>query len=149
MEPQLPKPQFTPEMNPTSPQTFQGGEAFTVPKAPEAVAPVEQGRETHEQVYDGPKGDPVSAQPSFTPPPLPVVDPLPPGTGDPTRQTDASNPTTAADEDIIEREWVEKAKKVVAENRNDPHAQDVAIGKLQADYLKKRYGKVIALPKEE
>jgi hypothetical protein len=66
-----------------------------------------------------------------------------------TTTQDDSNPSAAADEDLIEKEWVEKAKRVVAETRNDPHAQDLAVSRLQADYLKKRYGKAIALPKEE
>lgn len=119
---------------------------FTVP-TPEAVAPLEQGKETREAITDGPKGDPVMVQP-VTPPPLPTVGPAQTTSSDPVQQDDVS-PAVASDDDLIEREWVEKAKQVVAETRNDPHAQDVAVGKLQADYLKKRYGKVISLPKEE
>lgn len=121
---------------------------FTTIGALEAHAPVEQGRETRERMTDGPKGDPSSSQPVFTPPALPVIDQTQTQGGTAT-QDDGSTPATAANDDLIEREWVEKAKKVVAETRNDPHAQDIAIGRLQADYLKKRYGKIIALPKEE
>ena len=51
------------------------------------------------------------------------------------------NPTVAADEDLIEKEWVDKAKKIIADTRDDPHAREQEVGKLQADYLKKRYGK--------
>lgn len=144
----MPRPQFNPEVNPAQVPANKGGEAFTTIGAPEASAPVEQGRETHERMTDGPKGDPSSSQPVFTPPALPVIDQTQASVSAAT-QDDGSTPATAANDDLIEREWVEKAKKVVAETRNDPHAQDIAIGRLQADYLKKRYGKVIALPKEE
>jgi Txe/YoeB family toxin of Txe-Axe toxin-antitoxin module len=59
------------------------------------------------------------------------------------------NPHVAADEDLIEKEWVEKAKRVISETKNDPYAQEQAVSRLQADYLNKRYGKVIKLPSEE
>lgn len=146
MEPQLPKPQFSPETAPVQRPQFQGGETFSVQKGAETESPLEQGNETREALSDGPQGDPVGTQPVFTPPPMPVVD-----TTQSTVAATADNtagPATAADDDLIEREWVEKAKKVVAETRNDPHAQDLAIGRLQADYLKKRYGKTIQLPKD-
>ena len=54
-----------------------------------------------------------------------------------------SNPIVAADDDVIEREWVQKAKKIVSETKDDPYAQENEISKLQADYIKKRYGKEI------
>jgi hypothetical protein len=146
MEPQLPKPQFNPEAAPSVQPAVRSGEVFVAPKVPERAAPLEQGRETREVMTDGPKGDPSVAQP-FTPPPLPSVGPTQ-ATGT-TPVTDDVNPVAASDDDLIEKEWVEKAKQVVAETRNDPHAQDLAVSKLQADYLKKRYGKVIAVPKEE
>ena len=145
MEPQLPKPQFGPEITPAPQSINNGGERFVAPKIPEVAAPLEQGKETHEAMSDGPKGDPVAAQP-MAPPPLPTNGPSPGLTADPAH--DDTNPAVAADDDLIEKEWVEKAKQVVAETRSDPYAQDMAVGKLQADYLKKRYGKVISLPKE-
>lgn len=149
MEPQLPKPQFNQEARPQASPPAAGGEFFKAPPLPETRPVVEQGSETKEGLADGPKGDPAAAQPAFTPPPLPVIDPVQGSTTSPKDDHTASNPATAGDDDLIEQEWVEKAKKVVAENRDDPHAQDIAIGRLQADYLKKRYGKIIALPKEE
>ncbi len=51
----------------------------------------------------------------------------------------------AADDDVIEREWVDKAKKIVAQTKDDPYTQEKEVSKLQADYLKKRYGKEIKL----
>jgi hypothetical protein len=50
-------------------------------------------------------------------------------------------PIDAKDEDLIEREWVVKAKAIVQNTRADPYQQEEAISKLQREYLKKRYGK--------
>ncbi|MEI6228600.1 MAG: hypothetical protein WCP11_01065 [Candidatus Saccharibacteria bacterium] len=52
-------------------------------------------------------------------------------------------PLIAADDDLIEKEWVDKAKKIVTETQNDPYNREEQITKLQVDYLKKRYGKEI------
>lgn len=54
-----------------------------------------------------------------------------------------ANPTVASDEEVIEKEWVDKAKKIITQTKNDPYMQEKEVSKLQADYLKKRYGKDI------
>lgn len=51
----------------------------------------------------------------------------------------------ASDDDVIEKEWVNKAKQIVAQTRDDPHAQEREVSKLQADYMQKRFGKEIKL----
>ncbi|MGK2896770.1 MAG: hypothetical protein ACSLEY_04205 [Candidatus Saccharimonadales bacterium] len=51
------------------------------------------------------------------------------------------NPSAAADEDLIEKEWVDKAKQIISTTKQDPYRQEREVGRLQADYLKKRYGK--------
>ena len=143
MEPQLPTPQFGPEVTPQLPP--QHGEVFRVPPAGAETqrAPVEQGRETREVFQDVPS-DASAAQPPATPPPLPTITPVASPAVQQVQPVD-DNPIIAADDDLIEKEWVEKAKKVVAETKNDPYAQDQAIGRLQADYLQKRYGRTIKL----
>lgn len=55
-------------------------------------------------------------------------------------------PDEAADIDVIEKEWVDKAKQVIAETRTDPYKQVRALHALRADYMKKRYNKDIKLP---
>lgn len=50
---------------------------------------------------------------------------------------------TAADVDLIEKEWVDKAKKIIAETRDDPYRREREISKLQIEYVRKRYGRVI------
>ncbi|MFZ1812522.1 MAG: hypothetical protein WAU02_03330 [Candidatus Saccharimonadales bacterium] len=142
MEPILPSPYGAPEMGPV------------LPKAPEVQAP-RAPEQAMSQERPAPQEQRTSAGVGDTPPPLPVV-PLPAAaapaqqTGQPLASThDASNPLVAADEDLIEKEWVEKAKKVISETKHDPYAQEQAVSRLQADYLNKRYGKVIKVPQEE
>jgi hypothetical protein len=54
----------------------------------------------------------------------------------------ASNaPSLADDADLIEKEWVNKAKAIVEHTRNDPHQQSREMNYFKADYLKKRYNK--------
>ncbi len=59
--------------------------------------------------------------------------------------TDDGNPALADDVDVIEKEWVDRAKKIVSATRADPHRQEKEVSKLQADYLLKRYGKQVKL----
>lgn len=54
-------------------------------------------------------------------------------------------PAIADDADLIEKEWVEKAKEIVGHTRSDPHAQNKELNKMKADYMKKRYNKDIKL----
>jgi len=55
----------------------------------------------------------------------------------------STTPMTAADEDLIEKEWVDKAKEIIEQTRDDPHARTQKVNELQRDYLQKRYGKVV------
>jgi hypothetical protein len=71
---------------------------------------------------------------------------LQPTQADNTLATD--NPAIADDVDVIEKEWVEKAKQIVAKTRDDPHSQSKEINIFKHDYMKKRYGKEIKLPDE-
>ena len=57
----------------------------------------------------------------------------------------STNPHYADNVDVIEREWVTRAKQIVLETKNSPYQREVEVGKLQADYLQKRYGKQIKL----
>ncbi|HZP55689.1 MAG TPA: hypothetical protein VFB03_02885 [Candidatus Saccharimonadales bacterium] len=50
---------------------------------------------------------------------------------------------TAADADLIEKEWIERAKSIVAKTRDDPHLQKSEMSKAKADYIQKRYKKII------
>lgn len=71
---------------------------------------------------------------------------------DPTASVNADAPAiavghtaalTAQDTDLIEKEWVQKAKEIVAKTHGDPYTQNKEINKMKADYIKKRYNKDI------
>ena len=64
--------------------------------------------------------------------------------------TNATNsPVIADDVDVIEKEWVQKAKEIVTQTKDDPHKQSVELTKFKHDYMNKRYGKDIKLPDEQ
>lgn len=77
--------------------------------------------------------------------PAPVIAPVPTPTVDDPSVTTASvssdTPAMASDEDLIEKEWVDKAKKILAQTKDDPYRREQEVSKLQADYLRKRYGR--------
>jgi hypothetical protein len=60
--------------------------------------------------------------------------------------TVGKTPVVAEDRDDIEKEWVNKAKKIVEQTKADPFLQERAVSRLQADYMKKRFNKDVKLP---
>ena len=50
-------------------------------------------------------------------------------------------PAIAEDVDLIEKEWVNKAKNIVEQTRNNPTEQSKKLGEFKASYVKARYGK--------
>ena len=57
--------------------------------------------------------------------------------------TNVPQTLTADDSDLIEKEWVDKAKKILAETKDDPYRREQEISRLQTEYILKRYGRVI------
>lgn len=49
----------------------------------------------------------------------------------------------AEDADLIEKEWVDRAKAIVAKTQDDPHMQQEEISKVKAEYLQKRFKKTV------
>lgn len=140
MEPTLPSPHGSPEVRPP----------VLGPERGESVVPADtqtpERQESREQKASGDGSQPAAViAPQPAAPATPVIRDTPP-VANPV--VDDSSPATAADDDLIEKEWVEKAKQVIAENRNDPYMQERAVSRLQAAYLQKRYGKTIKLPEE-
>lgn len=84
--------------------------------------------------------------PASLPKPLTGDDQLQPEPKERQHQTGDVGPAVADDVDVIEKEWVDKAKSIVNEHKHDPYNQEKETSKLQADYLKKRYGKDVKLP---
>lgn len=127
MEPKLPTPEFKQEQYvvPASGPEVSGQQIESRPELR-----VESSHEASQV------GMPSGLPPVVIPPLVQVTNPV---------QTAApavdDNPLTAGDDDLIEREWVDKAKKIIATTKDDPHQREVQIAKLQVDYLRKRYGK--------
>src|SRR5207237_1722233 len=63
--------------------------------------------------------------------------PMPPSPAVPTM------PQIADDADLIEKEWVLKAKQIVEHTKHDPYKQNEEMTKIKAEYLKKRYGREV------
>jgi len=143
MEPTLPapnSPQGTPEVavqrSPEKPLRLSPEQPVEQLTTPERPAQQEQ--------------QPSTQAASGTPPPMPIV-PLPSDqqSTQPQQGTDDDAPLVAADEDLIEKEWVDKAKKIITDTKHDPYEQEKAVSRLQAQYLKKRYGKELIMPQGE
>lgn len=60
-----------------------------------------------------------------------------------------TGPPVAEDADLIEKEWVTKAKEIVARTSHDPHLQNKEMNKFKADYLKKRYNKEVKISEDQ
>jgi hypothetical protein len=75
--------------------------------------------------------------------PAAVAMPAPPTgvAGQPPATT--GTPAVADDVDLIEKEWVHRAKALVAKTKDNPHEQNKEMSKFKADYIKKRYNKEI------
>lgn len=133
MEPKFSSPESTPGGAPQPPERLDGPEQGydelpqLNPERPERAA-------SQEKLTQPPA---ASVQPASIALPTPVT----PVADDTTTQQADDLPAVAADEDLIEKEWVDKAKKIIADTRDDPYRREREVGRLQADYLKKRYGK--------
>jgi hypothetical protein len=125
----LPAPQIRPESQPVAPEHTEHL------LNQEAVGEQSHEREQNMQQVDRQLAPPV-------PVPLPQMHvPVPvPAAPQPVDDTTAG-PAIASDDDLIEKEWVDKAKKIIAETQNDPYRREQQVTKLQVDYLRKRYGK--------
>lgn len=79
-------------------------------------------------------------------PDVPVTTPVLPVSDDDSSLPVSSPKTSdipAADKDLIEKQWVQKAKEIVAETKNDPYKQKSEMSRAKADYIQKRFKKVI------
>lgn len=98
-----------------------------------------------EQTSQGGQPDPAHSTTAQTAPQLvPLPDPALTVPSAPA----SSHTLSAADVDLIEKEWVQKAKAIVAATQGDPFLQNKEINKIKADYIKKRYNKDIKVASE-
>ncbi len=120
---------------------------------PQPEAPVLNGTEQHEGVSDTPETAPITPEstPSRQAAPVisipsapPVVLPSDPATAvaqpDNTTTTPAVG-ATAADTDRIEKPWVDRAKAIISQTKDDPFRQKNEMSKVKAEYIQKRFNK--------
>lgn len=133
MNPELPTPQASPEKNLENPvpSPENGGQFDSQEKGERSHE-----REQNMKQIDRENSPPIA--PPVTPLPLPAA-PLPSAAPQPV--VDTTGPAIASDDDLIEKEWVDKAKKIITDTQNDPYRREQEVTKLQVDYLRKRYGK--------
>ncbi|MES2876722.1 MAG: hypothetical protein V4678_04620 [Patescibacteria group bacterium] len=123
--PQVPNPEAAPEFPLQSPERGQSNPEQTAEQSAQAQAA-------------------LSAQPIPVTLPTPIAIP----TDDMPAVASDDSPAVAADDDLIEKEWVDKAKQIISETHDDPAAREKQVSRLQADYLKKRYGKELGATSE-
>lgn len=130
----MPTPNPSPEMG-----HYHRPELPAAPEKPVSNTPEQQPHaETHEGGTQAAQSGPAL--------PAPQAPSAPQAASPVTQQSTTDNtPLSAADDEVIEKEWVEKAKDIVNQTKSDPYAQEKEVSKLQADYIKKRYGKEIKL----
>jgi hypothetical protein len=96
------------------------------------------------------KGPAAASEVAASPPPVLPVMSLPPTSLNTQQQKGsaanaANGPSIADDNDLIEKEWVTKAKQIVEKTRENPYVQNKELSVFKADYMKKRYNKTIKL----
>lgn len=134
MEPKLPAPSI--EHLPPSLSYGRPGEALPLPPTPETG--LEQRTEGQEKKveYAAASLQQTVIAPVLPAPAVPVTT-----TDDHTGLLADDTPLVANDDDLIEKEWVDKAKKIITATKDDPFRREQEVSRLQADYLLKRYGK--------
>ncbi|MGO3702213.1 MAG: hypothetical protein ACTJG2_03445 [Candidatus Saccharimonadales bacterium] len=139
------QPEFSPQARGGEQQPSAYGQGYEVPPnfASQETAPGQNFEVLPQSPEQSPERSPIELAPP--PPPMapPVMQPQPVATSMPQQpqSEEVANPLAANDDDIIEKEWVNRAKQVIVQTKDDPRAREKAIGALQRDYLMKRYGK--------
>lgn len=135
MQPETPTPQFTPERTPS--EHGQSQSAEHLPQLPTPERGLEYAGERKEQA-----GEAGAAAGNFAMPTPVLQTPVTPVQPVAVNAAPASDsPLIADDADLIEKEWVDKAKSIINNTKDDPAKRDAQVSQLQKDYLKKRYGK--------
>ena len=136
MEPENSLPKLGPEHAPSQYETHN--ERSPVLPTPETG--IETGAERFEQTAEA-SAAAVDGLASLTVVPVPVV------VDDTSIASPVidDNPVIAKDDDLIEKEWVDRAKKIILDTRDDPYKREEAVSSLQKDYLKKRYGRELGM----
>jgi len=122
-------------------ETVQPPEADEVSKGQS----IEKQRPASQESTAGKQATPTAIQPLPVIPDVPAALPvaLPKDGAAPPVSSQATARLTAADGDRIEKQWIDKAKAIVAQTKDDPYKQKHEVSKIKADYIGKRYNKII------
>lgn len=61
---------------------------------------------------------------------------------------DQASPAVADDNDVIEKEWVDRAKAIMERTRGDPFERSSRLTYLKKDYIHRRFDKIIKVPQD-
>ncbi|HEY5442523.1 MAG TPA: hypothetical protein VIJ68_03225 [Candidatus Saccharimonadales bacterium] len=134
------------------PSNKEGSGLGSMSPPPEQVLVPVGGTETApnpEQAASGPErapaplGAPSTAVPAAPAATIPLPTPAPVSAVSGVSAASQAAALAADDGDLIEKEWVVKAKQIVERTRDDPYKQSEDLTLFKADYMKKRYGKTI------
>lgn len=114
-----------------APNTLSNPETPT--KSPERAQSVERSPVDNVNNMPPPTPVPIASNPPMVSSQTVTTPSTPPST----------NPVSASDGNVIEKEWIEKVKQVIASTSDNPHAQQKEISRLMADYVLKRTGRKI------
>lgn len=129
--------------------------SFELPPQPENLEPgTEQVPQDQEKLVHSPEQTGNQAGTAAPPLQAPPTQPEPTqlqqaqGIDEPTNVVVKSVPVVddgleAHNVDLIEKEWVDKAKDIVAKTQDDPFHQKNEISKVKAQYIQKRFNKSI------
>jgi|AntRauTorckE6833_2_1112554.scaffolds.fasta_scaffold00582_7 hypothetical protein len=121
-----------------------------LPPVSNPVESAESAPNKHERHLSDPEQQPSAVATSPTLPPPNSTNVAPPPSQQPASQAQHQPhddlPQIADDVDVIEKEWVDKAKEIIEQTRNHPYQQEQEVERLQQSYLKKRYGKDVSSP---
>lgn len=124
------------ELPPLPEQNNQPSTEFGAAPAPELSGTQPPAASSQSQQQTTPMVNPQGLYPNPQPVPTPVH---------PAATSSATAALMADDADLIEKEWVTKAKAIVMRTKDDPREQNKEMNKVKADYLKKRYNKDLKL----
>lgn len=131
----MPTPNFGREQTPT---TFGQSIEYPALQPTNPESTIDRGPERFEQRAE------TTPAPILPAPVLPTLPSIPNPSATPQAQVAAplnDLPLAANDDDLIEKEWVDKAKKIIIDTKDDPYRREQEVSRLQIDYLRKRYGR--------
>lgn len=122
------------------------GEQLPVSNSPEAQPETAGRPAAAERAPSSAAAGATAAQPAVPLPPI-TDTPAPLLQNDVTSTSQSAGSSLIKDDDLIEKKWVDKAKRIVEHTRDDPHQQSEQLTLVKADYMKQRYQKTIKVSK--